>query len=122
MKLINGFLLVVVFSVLIAGCKKEEEVDEDQLSQPAIVSLTADKMQIEFGGADKTTITAQATGGDLTYTWSVDFGDIIPQNEEASIVKFSGSACCIGNKEITCSVSNAKGEDSEIITILINEP
>jgi len=116
---LSGFLLIVL---TILSCTETEPVNSDKTTLPKIESLTADKSEIEFGGTDPAVITCKASGGELEYTWEVDLGDIFPLKEDNSVVRFSGSPCCIGKKFITCSVTNDKGSDSKVIEIFIKEP
>ena len=53
----------------------------------------------------------------MKYVWQVDIGDLIPLNKERSEVSFKGSACCAGEKIITCTVSNSKGSVSKNIIL-----
>ncbi|MBT3302421.1 MAG: PKD domain-containing protein [Bacteroidetes bacterium] len=119
------FACTLLFSMilLISSCDTTDvnPNPDTPSTMPTIDSLTASKLIIEFGGLDPTVISAFAQGGNLTYNWEVDFGDIIPQNAEATVVSFAGSPCCVGEKEIKCTVSNDKGSVSQIITITILE-
>lgn len=117
--------LLVIIAGISWSCKKKDDNTADPgvvESAPVIDSISATKLEIEFGGKDPTTLTAHAQGGNLTYQWEVDLGDLIPLNEEASSVSYAGSACCIGDKEIKCTVTNTKGTNSKIILIKILDP
>ena len=119
----SHLLLFPVMLVLLAGCSEESTSPDTNLetAAPQIVSLSAEKTQILFGGQDPAIITCSATGGNLKYVWEVDLGDIIPLNSDRSKVSFNGSACCVGEKVITCTVSNSLGSVSKSITITILE-
>lgn len=113
-----------VQALVFLGCAKKSSnpVGTDtETGPPMIVSLTADKTQILFGGMDPATITCEATGGGLNYVWEVDLGDIVPVNTSHSKVTFSGAACCVGEKTIKCTVSNSLGSTSKTIVITILE-
>ena len=111
--LIMSLLIFTIFS----GCKEEEEiVNNENTTQPMINNISTTTTEIAI--ADAAVMICDATGGNLEYTWEVLLGDIIPMNEDGSQVQFSGSECCIGEKEITCTVKNDKGEDTK--TIIIN--
>ncbi|MBI9033999.1 MAG: hypothetical protein JEZ03_05990 [Bacteroidales bacterium] len=116
--------IVLLSSLMIWSCKKDEVVVDPglEITSPKIVSLNATMDTINFGGTEPTVITCTAEGGGLTYLWEVDLGDIIPQNEAASVINFTGSACCIGDKVIKCTVSNQKGSVEQTIKIYIREP
>jgi hypothetical protein len=112
--------LFTVSIIFVSGCKKDNNDPEPgiETSIPEIVSLSSDKSSIEFGGEDPAIITCNASGGDISFEWEVDLGDIFVLNETGSQVRFTGSECCIGEKIITCTVKNDKGSTSE--TVMIN--
>ncbi len=119
----SQLLLLSSLFLILLGCSEESTNPntDAETSVPEIRSLTAEKTQILYGGQDPAVITCDATGGNLTYVWEVDLGDIIPMNASRSKVSFNGSACCVGEKVITCTVSNAKGSASRSIVITILE-
>ncbi len=119
MKYITLTIVALLFSSILWSCKDNTPVNNENTTMPQVISLTADKPEILFGGADPTIITCLATGGELQYKWDVDLGDIFPLNSDGSMVRFTGSPCCIGKKYIKCTVSNDKGsvKDTIIITI-----
>lgn len=116
-------LLAAALCTLVLGCSKDAAPTDPnaETGPPEIVSLTAEKLQILYGGQDPAIITCEARGGNLTYKWAVDLGDIIPLNASRSKVSFNGSACCVGEKTITCTVSNSQGSVSKSIIITILE-
>ena len=120
-KLFIGMIAIILISI---SCKKDTETVDPGVvtTTPKIISLTADKYEIKVGGEEPCTIDCEATGGNLSYVWEVDLGDIFPLNESGSQVRFTGSECCVGDKFITCTVSNDKGEAYESITIHIFIP
>lgn len=109
---------IILIGFLAVSCTKESPVNPNT-TNPTIISLTTDKTSITVG--EPATITCNAEGGELNYEWDVLLGDIIPQNETGSVVKFSGAECCSGDKTISCTVSNDKGKASETIIITIVE-
>ena len=113
----------VIILFLAAGCAQENGPANNSGNEttPVISSITADKTQILYGGEDMATITCDAIGGNLKYVWQVDLGDLVPKNSERSQVSFTGAACCVGAKIITCTVSNSMGSVSKSITINIIE-
>ena len=74
-----------------------------------------------YGGEDPAIITCEATGGNLSYLWEVDLGDIFPITNDNSKVRFTGSSCCVGDKVIKCTVSNDKGSVSKEVHLTILE-
>ena len=125
----NILYCIPALFLLVIGCSQKSTNPDDgslETGPPSIVSLTAEKTQILYGGQDVAVLNCSATGGNLKYVWQVDLGDIIPLNSTHSKVSFNGAACCVGEKTITCTVSNSQGSVSKsiIITILeaINPP
>ncbi len=120
----TGISLLSILLLAVFGCAKESSnpIGADvETGPPVIVSLTADKNQILYGGQDPAYITCIATGGGLKYVWEVDLGDIIPQNSTHSKISYQGAACCVGDKTIKCTVSNSQGSVSKTIVITILE-
>ena len=122
-KYIKLFLLTCFTLFLVTACSNDSGTgnNSDTESIPVINSISADKTQIMYGGEDKAVLTCLASGGNLKYVWQVDLGDLVPLNSEHSKVSFSGAACCVGEKIITCTVSNSKGSISDTIRINILE-
>lgn len=116
----NYKLLILFFFIasITLSCNKDSETDPN-VTAPKITILTSNKTELAAGGVESAEIECIATGTDIKYTWEVDLGDIIPMNETASKVQFTGSDCCIGEKQIRCTVSNAGGKDSKIIILTI---
>jgi len=115
--------ILLIFSVIVLlSCSENTINNSDKTTHPEIISLSADKTEIEFGGKDPAIITCNASGGEIEYTWEVDLGDIFPMNNDNSVIRFSGSPCCIGKKYIKCTVTNDKGSDTKTIEIFIKEP
>lgn len=108
---------------IITGCSSDPAGNNSggSMTKPLIVSLTAKKTQILYGGQDPAIITCVATGGNLKYKWQVDLGDIIPLNADNSKISFNGAACCVGVKVINCTVSNDSGSVTKSIEIEILE-
>lgn len=117
------YFLELCFLLVILSCSKNDSNTnfEKETSAPIINSLTSNKSQIFYGGEDYTEITCNASGGNLSYKWEVDLGDIIPLNSSHSKIKYAGSACCVGEKTIKCTVTNSLGSDSKTIQITIIE-
>lgn len=113
--------LTIIGLVLFASCDKEDSNINLQTEIPTIDSLTVNSTRITAGGEDPAILKCYATGGDLNYIWEVDLGDLFLLNDEGSEVQYTASACCIGDREITCNVENDKGEVSESITITITQ-
>lgn len=118
-KLISILAILLIFLI---ACDKEES-SEKATTKPVVVKLTADKDTIEFGGTDPCTIYCKATGGNLKYTWSVDLGNIVPMPcDSGSLVRFTGSECCIGDKYIKCKISNELGSVDTTQHVFIRIP
>lgn len=117
------FVLIMVCFFSVTGCSNNDNPagNTDLETSPEITKISADKTQILYGGNDLAILTCNASGGKLKYEWQVDLGDLIPLNSERSKVSFTGAECCVGEKIITCTVSNSKGSVSKSITLTILE-
>jgi hypothetical protein len=116
-----ALLPFLLFPIMGCSQKSNPANSDPETGPPSIVSVTAEKTQILYGGQDPAIITCNATGGNLKYVWQVDLGDIIPMNSAHSKISFNGAACCVGDKTITCTVSNSQGSVSKSIVITILE-
>jgi len=114
------FSFAILALVSFSSCEKEEVISTIQTEIPAIDSLTTNTFRILAGDPIPAILHCYATGGDLNYVWEVDLGDLFTTNESGSEVQYTASACCLGEREITCIVSNNKGDASESIVITIN--
>jgi hypothetical protein len=118
-----AFLLACTLSlILISGCKKSGSPDPNaNTTFPRFLSLVSDKDSIKVGGTEPAILTCIAEGGNISYVWEVDLGDLFPLNEDGSVVRFTGSECCLGKKFIKCTIANDKGScmDTVIVTIYI---
>lgn len=119
MKFLKYTFIITALTVALFSCDKEETPDIGT-AIPKITSIIATPDTIDFGGAF-TTIVCTATGGGLSYLWDVDLGDIIPTDEKG-VVQYSGSSCCVGLKEIKCTVTNSLGTVEETVNVFIREP
>ena len=117
-------LFTLFIAITCISCKKESITSDPGVvtTFPKIIKLTADKYEIKVGGEDPAILTCEASGGNLSYVWEVDLGDIFALNEVGSQVRFTGSECCVGDKEITCTVSNELGSITETVTVHIFIP
>lgn len=115
------YISIILFFVTLASCNKEDS-KEVATSKPQVTKVFADKDTINYGGTDPCTITVEATGGNLSYKWYVDLGNIVPLNSNSSKIRFTGSECCLGDKYITCTVSNELGKIDTTKIIFIRDP
>lgn len=71
-KHLTFFLVVVVAAVLVFSCKKKDDNSNVQKTPLVFTSLTAsDSVMTKY---DYTTLTAVASGDELTYTWGSQSG------------------------------------------------
>ncbi len=115
------FVFAIIGLVFFNSCDKESTNNNLQTEMPVIDSLITNSTRITYGGDNPAILKCFATGGNLNYIWEVDLGDLFSLNNEGSEVQFTASPCCIGEKIITCNVSNDKGEVSKNITITITQ-
>lgn len=117
-----AFFLCLCIIILSAGCKKNAPAPDATTTFPQILSLTADKDSIKVGGTEPAILTCISSGGNISYTWEVDLGDIFPLTDDGSQVRFTGSECCLGEKYIKCTVSNDKGSVMDTVIVYIYIP
>ena len=117
-------LFIFLISIACLSCKKDTITADPGVvtTFPEILKLTSDKSEIRVGGDDPCILTCEATGGNLSYVWEVDLGDIFAINEDGSQVRFTGSECCVGDKEIHCTVTNDKGSVTQTVIVHIYIP
>ena len=113
--------IATILLIFISSCEKEQRGSTSQTEAPVIDSMTTSKTQVKYGISEPAILKCYAKGNDLTYIWDVDFGDLFPINDEGSEVQFTASPCCMGEKKITCQVSNDGGKVTESITVTIVE-
>ena len=95
---------------------------EDSLNtMPVVDSLTTSISVMPFGSTKPAVLNCYATGGNLIYIWEVDLGDLFVINNSGSQAQYSASPCCIGEKIISCTVSNNKGEVVDYVMVTITE-
>lgn len=110
------FTFLLVLSILLVCCSKEETGGSEDPDQPFIFSsLSAEKDTIESGQSTK--IIAVATGFKLTYYWAATAGDILGSGHE---VLYTASPCQAGKNKITCTVcdGNNVSETKEIFIVV----
>ena len=115
----NRALIPLLLLFAFASCTDKDTPSPDNTQPPVILKLSTDKTEIAIGEAAR--LSCEATGGGLSYEWQVALGDILPVSADGSVVDFSGSECCSGEKTIMCTVSNDKGKDTQYIVITLKE-
>ena len=115
------YLFALTGILLLGSCVKETNTYNPNNITPTIDSLTTSMTNMTFGSTKPAYLECYATGGELTYIWEVDLGDLFIINDSGSQAQYSASPCCIGEKIISCTVSNNKGELTESIMITIIE-
>ena len=91
-------ILIMILGIAFSSCKKNNGDDPDAVQFTALFA-EADTLFI----ADTTTITAVATGAELSYIWSASNGDI---DGYGSIVKYLAPPCQPGDFVISCTVKD----------------
>lgn len=105
------FFCIVGWAWCTSSCSKEDDNGGDL---PLVFeSLTAEHDTIPLGGTCK--MTAVASGGGLTYNWSVTAGTILGSGRE---VTYTTDPCEPGEHIITCRVEDSKGA-SETKTVKV---
>lgn len=97
--LFTGLILVLIFS----SCSKKSATPDNSTGAFNFVSLVASDSVISINAA--TTLTANATGQGLTYTWTCDFGTFIPDPSGINS-KIKWTVCHADNFTIHCTVED----------------
>lgn len=115
------YLFVLAGLLIIGSCDKDTNSYNASNTIPTIDSLTTSMSEITFGSTTPAVLECYATGGDLTYTWEVDLGELFTTNDSGSQAQYTASPCCMGKKVVSCTVSNNIGELTESIMVTITE-
>jgi len=120
MKYLTGLLLIIL---IFASCEKDDSEGTDgnnggngnNTQQLIFSSLTSDKDTIGFG--EIATITAVASGLDLSYSWSATGGSILGSGNEVS---YAAGSCQAGANTIACKVTDAyDNSESKEVSIFV---
>jgi len=97
----KNILLILGLGILVTfmACKKSSTTPPDGLTTLKFTSLVAKDTLIKVN--DVTTITANATGEGLTYTWTADFGTFIGSGNTVQ-----WTVCHSDKFTITCKVTD----------------
>jgi len=115
------YLFAIVGILLLGSCDEDKNTYNPNNTTPIVDSLTTSISVMSFGSTRAAVLDCYATGGELTYIWEVDLGDLFVINNSGSQAQYSASPCCIGEKIISCTVSNNKGEVVDYVSITITE-
>jgi hypothetical protein len=105
-------VFVVLTSIFFISCKKK-----DTKSNSSEKTFTFDNIKVDHDSiaqGNVTNITANISGGTVTYAWSASAGDIF---NSGKTILFGASTCCTGNHTITCTVkdSNNNSESKSVV-------
>ncbi|MFH2094942.1 MAG: hypothetical protein ABIJ16_04510 [Bacteroidota bacterium] len=106
------FTFFIGLSLLFTFCKKEDDPDDSTI-EIVFDSLIAANDTIHPG--ESTSVTATATGDEITYQWTASGGDITGSGAQ---VTFVAPPCTIGDYDLTCKVVD-KADKSKEKTITI---
>jgi hypothetical protein len=111
----NKTFLLFLFIPFLIACGEEIE-EETVIKQPLdFQSLKADKDTLISG--ETTSITAVATGYELTYYWSATTGAILGSGAR---VTYASSPCDCGKSRITCQVMDGYDQtDTKTVVIFV---
>ena len=96
-----ALLLLLVSAIIVISCKKEktDTTPVDQQTPLAFTSLTASDTIIRVNML--TTLTAVATGDELTYTWDCEYGSVLGSGNQVQ-----WTVCHADTFWITCTVTD----------------
>jgi hypothetical protein len=121
MRHLTGLLSIFL---LFASCEKNDSDGTDDnngsngnnTQQLVFYSLTTDKDTIIFG--ETATITAVASGYNLSYSWSATGGSILGSGNE---VTYAAGSCQAGTNTIACKVTDAyNNSESKEVSIFVH--
>ena len=78
------YLFALTGLLLLGSCDKDTNSYNASNTVPTIDSLTTSTTVMTFGSTKPATLECYATGGDLTYIWEVDLGDLFIINDSGS--------------------------------------
>lgn len=116
---VTNLLFAILTLAILGSCAKEESNNGIATAIPTIDSLIASDNRVIANSTKPVTLNCYAQGGDLTYLWEVELGDLFVTSEDGSSAQFSASACCLGDREITCTVTNSMGEASKSVVVTV---
>lgn len=109
-----GFVIAIGLMVVIFSCTKEEVSPVSTDSETAAFTYSSLNMgadTIDIGAS--TSVTAVASGSNLTYTWSVQpVGTLLGSGSSITF-----NACCGGEHHVTCDVSDGTTTLSKTVMI-----
>lgn len=115
---VKNFTGLLILGLILLACDKDEDSGTGNnggttVMKLAFYSLATDKDTVKYG--EIATITARASGLNLTYAWSATAGSILGSGNEVS---YATGACNAGENVITCKVTDAYN-DSDLKTVSI---
>ncbi|MDD4216872.1 MAG: hypothetical protein PHZ24_06010 [Bacteroidales bacterium] len=118
MKNIKFLVVIVIISLLGTigfSCDKPDDPPSDEQIDLVFTSLTADKDSVD--GGNTVVLTAQASGKDITYSWTVSLGSFLGSGSKVTYVP---SSCTFGDITIGCAVKDTYGKTkTKNITIYV---
>lgn len=111
----NTLKIILVLGLFVLGSCAKKDVDKLKPNPDIhIISLQATLPVVMAW--DTTSITVNATGDNLSYSWEANHGDILGSGIS---VKYAAGQCCIGLNTITCRVFNELGYAEDTIQIRV---
>lgn len=93
--------------MILLSCESQEPEPSDPMAFK-FDSLVSESYEIYFSSNPSTTITAYASGSDLSYHWSTTAGDIFGSGKQVTYT--SNPACCGGYQIIQCIVQDKSNQ------------
>ena len=108
------FIVLVIFY----GCtKKSNTKSTTKPSTP--LSFTGISASVNPVQQSKVAdLTANATGSNLTYSWSASHGDLFGSG---STVMYSTAPCCVGTHTVTCIVSDGSSSSTKTLVMTVTQ-
>ena len=117
----NFFIPLLLLAVItITSCSKKEEEYQPSSTPLSYAGLMLQSDTIFVG--ETTTVTANASGENLTYSWALEQGSLGDIIGAGKTITYGASPCCTGWNTIACTVSNGATSQSKSVTIVVKEP
>lgn len=110
------YIFVLLISASLFQCANSGTNPDGESGDLEITTMFANPPTISSGAASLVIVKTNKQNG-LTYRWSANLGYF---SGSGSQVEYSASSCCIGGNTITCTVSDAQGNEvAKSVQILV---
>lgn len=101
------FIIIIAISISVGFACKKKKKDASGEKLFTYNSLVTDKDSIKQGNV--TNVRANISG-EGTYVWTCSSGDIFGSG---SVILFGAGSCCMGNHNVTCTITDKNNNKEE---------